>query len=103
MNTYKLNQLKPNELKTIGYYTGYVCLIMAILMIVPTICGIIFHDPERFINSFIMSGIITFISGILLVFLFKRKQSTNLSLKGALIFVLSIWGIIAIFSSLPYV
>lgn len=103
MNTYKLNQLKPNELKTIGYYTGYVCLIMSMLMIVPVVCGIIYHDPGRFVNSFVISGIVTFISGILLVYLFNRKQITNLSFKGALIFVLSIWGIIAIFSSLPYI
>ncbi len=102
MNTYKLNKLKPNELKTIGHYTGYVCLLMSVLMIAPVICGIIYHDPERFINSFIISGIITFISGIILLALFKRKQITNLSLKGSLIFVLSIWGIIAIYSGLPY-
>lgn len=103
MNTYKLNKLKPNELKTIGHYTGYVCLIMSVLMIVPTICGIIYHDPTRFVNSFIISAIVTFLSGIILVSLFKRKQLTNLSLKGALIFVLGIWGILAIYSGLPYI
>lgn len=103
MNTYKLNKLKPNELKTIGHYTGYVCLIMALLMIVPVICGIYYHDSQRFVNSFIISGIITFLSGIILISLFGRKQLTNLSLKGALIFVLGIWGIIAIYSGLPYV
>ncbi len=103
MNTYKLNKLKPNELKTIGHYTGYVCLIMALLMIVPVICGIYYHDSQRFVNSFTISGIITFLSGIILISLFGRKQLTNLSLKGALIFVLGIWGIIAIYSGLPYV
>jgi trk system potassium uptake protein TrkH len=71
-------------------------------MVVPIICGFIYHDPERFVNSFIYSAIITFISGILLITFFRRKQLTNLSLKGALIFVLSIWGIIAIYSGLPY-
>lgn len=102
MNTYKLNKLKPNELKTIGHYTGYVCLILSVLMIVPSVCGIYYHDPERFVNSFIISGVISFISGIILISLFGRKQLTNLSLKGSLIFVLSIWGIIAIYCGLPY-
>ncbi len=102
MNTYKLNKLKPDELKTIGHYTGYVCIVMSILMIVPVICGIIYHDPARFINSFIMSFAITLVAGLLLIFLFRRRQLTNLSLKGSLIFVLGIWAIIAIFSGLPY-
>lgn len=102
MNTYKLNKLKPDELKTIGHYTGYVCIVISILMIVPSICGIIYHDPQRFINAFIMSGIITFVSGILLLTVFRRKQITNLSLKGSLIFVLGIWAIIAIYTGLPY-
>lgn len=75
---------------------------MSVLMIVPTVCGLIYHDPERFVNSFIISGIITFLSGLILISLFKRKQITNLSLKGSLIFVLGIWGIIAIYSGLPY-
>ena len=35
--------------------------------------------------------------------MFGRKQSTTLSFKGALIFVLSIWGIIAIYCGLPYI
>ena len=100
MNTYKLNKLKPNELKTIGHYTGYVCIIMSVLMIVPVVCGLIYHDPERFVYSFIFSAIISFISGAILIALFGRKQSTTLSFKGALIFVLSIWGIIAIYCGL---
>ncbi|WP_292472835.1 potassium transporter TrkG [Methanosphaera sp.] len=103
MNTYKLNKLKPNELKTIGHYTGYVCIIMSVLMIVPVVCGLIYHDPERFVYSFIFSAIISFISGAILIALFGRKQSTTLSFKGALIFVLSIWGIIAIYCGLPYI
>ncbi len=103
MNTYKLNKLKPNELKTIGHYTGYVCLVISILMIPPIICGIIYNDPEHLVKSFILSAIITSISGIILVSLFRRKQLTNLSLKGSLIFVLGIWAIIAIYSGLPYV
>ncbi|MBR0473083.1 MAG: TrkH family potassium uptake protein [Methanosphaera sp.] len=102
MNTYKLNKLKPNELKTIGHYTGYVCIIMSILMIAPIICGIIYNDTQKLVNAFIISAIITFISGIGLITLFRRKHLTNLSLKGSLIFVLGIWGIIAIYSGLPY-
>lgn len=102
MNTYKLNKLKPDEFKTIGHYTGYVCLVMSILMIAPIICGIIYKDNGRLINAFIISAIITFISGIILITLFRRKEITNLSLKGSLIFVLGIWAVIAIYSGLPY-
>lgn len=101
MNTY-INKLKPNELKTIGHYTGYVCIFMSILMVVPVICGLIYNDSKVLVNSFLYSAIITFLSGIILITLFKRKQITNLSLKGSLIFVLSIWAIISIYSGLPY-
>lgn len=102
MNTYKISKLKRGELKTIGHYTGYVCIIVSILMIFPAICGIIYHDPQKITNSFIISSIITLIVGIILILFFKRKDITNLSLKGSLIFVLSIWAIISIFSGLPY-
>lgn len=103
MSAYSLiNKLKIQELKTIGHYTGYVCIIMSVLMIFPIIIAIIFNDSPRFLYSFIYSCIITLITGSLLITVFKRKQITNLSLKGSLIFVLSIWGVIAIFSGLPY-
>ena len=71
-------------------------------MIVPTLCGMIYHDPERFVNSFVISGLISFISGISLISLFKSKQNSNLSLKGSLLFVLGIWGVLAVYSGLPY-
>ena len=103
MNAYsQINKLKVNELKTIGYYTGYLCIFMSIMMIVPIIIAIIYQDNTRFLHSFIYSSIITIISGLILLSIFKKRQLTNLSLKGSLIFVLSIWGLLAIFSGLPY-
>ena len=52
MNSFTINKIKTNELKTIGHYTGYVCIVIGLFMIIPIICAIIFHDEVKYLNSF---------------------------------------------------
>lgn len=102
MTIYTSNRIKREELKTIAHYTGYICVIVAIFMIVPLICGVYYHDNIKYINSFLLSDLFTFIIGLLLYFLFKQQSLTNLSLKASLIFVTSIWFIMSFFIALPF-
>lgn len=103
MNSFTINKIKTNELKTIGHYTGYVCIVIGLFMIIPIICAIIFHDEVKYLNSFVSSSIICVAIGFLLWVGFSKKNLTHLSLKGSLIFVLSIWGLTALAAGLPYV
>ena len=48
MNSFTINKIKTNELKTIGHYTGYVCIVIGLFMIIPIICAIIFHDEVKY-------------------------------------------------------
>lgn len=102
MNSFTINKIKENELKTIGHYSGYVCILIGLLMIIPLICALIYHDHTKYLNSFLVSAIISIIIGFILWTTFNKKHLTQLSLKGSLIFVLSIWGLTALFSGLPY-
>ncbi|RAP52344.1 MAG: hypothetical protein BZ133_01460 [Methanosphaera sp. SHI613] len=102
MNTFNINKIKPAEIKTIGHYTGYVSIVLGLFMIIPIICAYIYNDPDIYLHSFIISAVINITVGVLLYFIFNTKSITNLSLKGSLIFVMSIWGFASIFASLPY-
>ncbi|WP_455645520.1 TrkH family potassium uptake protein [Methanosphaera sp.] len=102
MNIYPMNKLKIDEIKTICHYSGYVCILLGLFMLLPMISSIIFHDDKLYMNSFIISSAISIGIGLCLFSSFKRKNITVLSLKGALLFVLSLWGITAIISGLPY-
>lgn len=102
MNSFTINKLKQNELRTIGHFTGYICVIIGLFMFVPIISALIFNDSPHYLHSFITSSIISIVAGLILFSVFKRKDITQLSLKGSLIFVLSIWGITALICGLPY-
>lgn len=102
MNTFNINKIKPAEIKTIGHYTGYVSIVLGLFMIIPIICAYIYNDPDIYLYSFTLSAIINISVGLILYLVFNTKNITNLSLKGSLIFVMSIWGFASIFASLPY-
>lgn len=102
MNIFSVTKIRANELKTIIHYTGYIAIVMGIMTIIPIICALIYNDAKIYLNAFIISGIICIVSGLLMYYIFKEKNITNLSLKGSLIFVMSIWGFTALFAALPY-
>ncbi|OED29724.1 TrkH family potassium uptake protein [Methanosphaera sp. WGK6] len=99
MSSYNLNH---NEIKTIGHFTGYVCVLLGLFMLIPIFCSLIFHDNVIYLNAFIISAAISLGFGLSLFLVFKRKNITKLSLKGSLLFVLSIWGVTACICGLPF-
>lgn len=102
MNSFIVNKLKQDELKTIGHYSGYVCILIGLFMLAPIITALAYHDAPTYLNAFIISSAISIAIGIILFTSFRSRQLTQLSLKGSLIFVLSIWGITALLAGLPY-
>lgn len=101
MNSMDIQKIKMDEIKTIGHYTGFVIICIALFMIIPIVVSIIYHDSINYLNSFIYSTIISLATGIILYFSFNSKNLSNLSLKGSLIFVLSVWILSALFCALP--
>ena len=101
MNSFFINKLKPSEFKTIAYFTGTICIILGIFLLLPVIIALIYDTP-KYAQAFLISAIITTIVGLLIRANFTRNKIGELSLKGALIFVFSIWGVTALFTSLPY-
>ena len=101
MSTFNI-KLKHDELLTIGGYTGYICMFLGVFMVLPILVAIICQDAQRYINAFTISAIITFISGSLAYVYCKNDKTVHLSLKGSLIFVMGIWGVVAFFAALPF-
>lgn len=103
MNLMDIQKIKFDEIKTIVHYTGFVLISIAILMVIPIIISLIYNDNVNYCYSFMFSIIISFSIGVLLYYQFNSKKLTDLSLKGSLIFVLSIWIISALFCALPMI
>ncbi len=102
MSSFDINRLKREELYTIGHYTGYVSLVIGIFMLPSVLVSIIYHEDPVYLFAFLISAIILILLGGGLVLYFRKRSIPSLSLKGSLIFVLSIWGLSALFCGLPF-
>ena len=94
-----VHKLKKIELYSIIHYTGYICILLGLVMLVPIIVALIYGE-YKYIPPFIYSSIISLIIG---VFLFKKfNNKKEISLKSAMIFVTLIWLIGSAIAALPY-
>ncbi|WP_224425235.1 TrkH family potassium uptake protein [Methanobrevibacter sp. TMH8] len=93
-----LNSIKLTDLSTILYYTGQICLILGIFMLIPIIVAIIYQEYNLG-WSFLLSSIISLFAGFLLIKIFKKQE---ISLKTAMIFSTLIWIIASFLGGLPY-
>lgn len=103
MRLMNFQKIKMDELNNIIHYIGFVIICIAIFMIIPIFVSRIYFDNISYTYSFILSTVISLAFGLILFFKFNSKNLYNLSLKGSLIFVLSIWIISAFFCSLPFI
>ncbi len=94
-----VHKLKRNELYSIVHYTGYVCILLGLVMLVPILVALIYGEYNRII-PFVYSSTISIIIGLILFKLFNSKK--ELSLKSAMIFVTIIWLIGSAIAALPY-
>ena len=94
-----IHKLKRNELNSIVHYTGYVCILLGFVMLLPILVAVMYGEYSK-ILPFVYSSIISLILGIIL---FKRFNIKNeLSLKSAMVFVTIIWLIGSAIAALPY-
>lgn len=103
MNLLTVQKIRGDELKTIMHYTGFVIICIASFMVIPVIISYIYADNFRYSFSFEISTLISLVIGLILYFTYNSKHISDLSLKGSLIFVMSIWIVAALFSALPLV
>ena len=94
-----IHKLKINELYSIIHYTGYVCILLGIVMLIPILIAVLYGEYSK-IMPFIYSSTISLILGIVLFMRFNIKK--ELSIKTAMIFVTIIWLIGSAIAALPY-
>jgi trk system potassium uptake protein TrkH len=95
----RIHALSRRELNTIMHFTGNVCLLLAVAMLVPLIVAVIYNEPHYF-APFIFSAVISAVIGYSLVKLFKIE--IKMTLKVAMIFSTIIWLIATALGALPY-
>lgn len=96
-----VQKIKVDEIKTIVHYIGFILICIASFMVIPIATSLIYNDNTIYLYSFINSTLISLIIGLILYFVYTSKKLMDLSLKGSLIFVLSVWIFSAFFCALP--
>ena len=93
------NIVKMGEMRSIFHFTGYICILLGFVMLLPIVVAVIYGEI-KYILPFIYSSLISIIFGFLLYRIFKKDA--DLSLKGAMIFSTGIWLIVVAMSALPF-
>lgn len=93
-----LNSIKSKDLSTIFHYTGQVCLILGIFLLIPIIVAVIYKEYDLGL-AFLLSGIISISVGLLAIKLFKKYEMSS---KVAMIFSTLIWIVASFLGALPY-
>jgi len=96
---YSVNKLNRQEIYSIFHYTGYICILLGLIMLIPIVIALIYKEYDL-IPPFVYSAFISILIGFPLFNFFKNK--TELSLKSAMIFATSIWLIGCAIAALPY-
>lgn len=103
MNAFHIEKIKMDEVRAIFHYTGFVIIAISSFMAIPIIVSLIYKDPITYFYSFMASITVSLSVGLILYLTNQSKKISDLSLKGSLIFVLSIWIISAFFCALPLI
>ena len=96
---YSINKLKRDETYSIIHYTGFICILLGLLMLVPVSVAMIYGE-YHYIMPFIYSAVISIVFGFLLYKSFKNTQ--EISLKSAMIFATVIWLVASAIAALPF-
>lgn len=94
-----VNKVKIGEIRSIFHYTGFICVLLGLLMLVPIVVALIYGE-NRYILPFIYSAVISIVIGFILYRLFKKD--VDLSLKSSMIFSTGIWLVACALSALPF-
>ena len=98
-----MDKRKSSNVKLISYYTGYIILIIAGLMIIPIITALLFQEWNPMLD-FIISGAITFLTGLGLIAIGYTKKSNRPDFQWKHGFVIAAisWVILTILCAIPY-
>ncbi len=96
---YSINKLKKNDIYSLFHYTGYICILLGLVMLLPIVVALIYRE-YHYILPFIYSSAISILIGIILYKGFSKPD--ELSLKTAMIFVTGIWLVGSALSALPF-
>lgn len=96
---YSINKLKKDEAYSILHYTGYICILLGLVMLLPIAVALIYNE-HHYILPFIYSAIISIVFGFLLYHTFRNSK--ELSLKTAMIFATLIWLVGSALAALPF-
>ena len=96
---YSVNKLNKSEIYSIFHYTGYICILLGLIMLIPIVIALIYNE-HYLILPFVYSTVLSLLIGFPLFKFFENK--TELSLKSAMIFATVIWLIGCAFAALPY-
>lgn len=102
MKVFNTVTIKANEYNIIAYYLAIVLMVLGMFMIIPIANAIIFHDPDKYLYSFLISSLLSIIVGVILYYKTEYDKNMKLSLKASLFFVMLIWLITTLFSALPF-
>jgi trk system potassium uptake protein TrkH len=91
------------SIEIISYYTGYIVLIVASLMIIPAITSLLFREWNPMLD-FIISGAISLITGVLMIlFGMRAKESkSNVQWKHGFAIAALSWIVLMVLCAIPY-
>lgn len=94
---------KTYSIEIISYYTGYIILIVASLMIIPIITSVLFKEWNPLLD-FMISGAISLILGVTLLIIGTRTKESrsNFQWKHGLAVAALSWIILMVLCSIPY-
>ena len=89
------------DIKIISYYTGYVIIGTALLMILPIITALLFGEWNA-LGDFVISINISFIIGLIMIILGKNKEKVDFEWKHGLIVSSLSWVALMVLCAVPY-
>jgi trk system potassium uptake protein TrkH len=96
---YSIDKMKKGEVSSIFHYTGFMCIFLGLLMLLPILLSLIYGE-NKYILPFLYSSFISLFIGVFFYKFFNKDA--DLSLRGAMIFSTGIWLVACALSALPF-
>lgn len=97
------NERKASSLEVISYYTGYIIMCIALIMLLPLMVSVFFKEWEPALD-FIISICIAFISGLLLMMFGRQRRiaKANFQWKHGFTIAALSWILLMFICAIPY-